>query len=860
MIHIHIAYRTEKDQHLCLIPCQSDDSRHPVSLYDMHSEDGEQWRGTLPTDIMKGMEHLSFYFAVADINGNIMREEWHTVPHLLPASCLSCDGKKPTVVCCHWQDAPEDAYLYTPLLHVVEIFRGARSEKGGARKVKSIEQENTKAHSTILSPLSNQVCLIVRAPHRNDDEQLCLSGTDSTLGAWDTEKALAMQQVDECRWAAMVDAHVLCGTEAKFIARSSRGVRWEEGENRWLSMKEPEELMVSTNIRKALAEDKVSLFELSDARLPAVRPRFAGTLVPVFSLRSEGSFGVGDFGDLYSMIDLVAQTHQHVLQLLPVNDTTTDGTWHDSYPYSAVSVFALHPMYIDLRQLPKLTLTKKQQQYFSRQQKALNSLVQVDYEQVNAVKHEYLHIAFVQQWDKVCRTKAFRQWFREAEEWLVPYAVWCMHRDTFGTAQFDQWPQQGAWQERQRRQWRTIHHTSPADHYYYYYLQWLLHTQLTAVHEHARASGVLLKGDIGIGVSPHACDVWQHPELFHRDRQAGAPPDYFSRTGQNWGFPTYNWAAMAADNYHWWQQRLRHMAHYFDAFRIDHIFGFFRIWSIPASSGDGRLGSFQPSLPLYAPLEGLPVELFVADSECPQAWHPRIDGHQLTAYHALDEHQKNTFNRLYDDYFHHRHNQLWYQEAMKKLPALLNATRMLPCGEDLGMVPESVPLVMQQLKILSLELETMPKGAHHGEFAYAAHFPYLSVCMPSTHDVSPLRLWWEEDRDRSQRYYNNMLHREGAAPDSLTPDIADDILRHYLHSPSMLCIIPIQDWLATISDIHHLSPEMERVNDPANSRHYWRYRMSVTLEELKAHATWTAHLYQLIAESGRDGQEDGQIE
>lgn len=846
MIQISIAYRTDKNQHLRIVLCLPDKQHTPVFSYDMHSEDSEHWWGSLPTAVMQNKNILQFYFDVADDDGRLAREEWHTVPHLMPTACLNTDTQKPTILYCRWQDAPADAYLYTPLSLLTTV---------------SDQEENSCAHTnttasanTILSPLSDSLStvthIIVRTPHLHADERLYLCGEHPSLGAWNVEKALVMQQLDECRWAATIDASLLKGegTEAKFIAKGLNGVRWEEGDNRHLQFIT---CTYNSNGLSSIAHCTPSLLELSDVCLSTIQPRLAGTLVPVFSLRSEGSFGVGDFGDLRRMVDFMAQTHQHVLQILPVNDTTTDGSWHDSYPYSAVSVFALHPMYVDIRQLPKLSLTRQQQQYFAQQQQLLNSLQQVDYERVNVVKHEYLHLAFSQHWHQVCCTRAFRTWFKGAEQWLVPYALWCTHRDHYATAQFDKWPQNTAWDERQRKKWRTIHQHQTHEHYYFYYVQWLLHTQLEAVHDHARSCGVILKGDIGIGVSPQACDVWQQPGLFHRNMQAGAPPDFFSHTGQNWGFPTYNWQTMAADGYRWWRQRLQHMARYFDAFRIDHILGFLRIWEIPLPHHDGAEGHFSPAIPLSEEQIKPYADLCIEDPYTPHTYHPRINAHNSQAYKALSNAQRDAFNDLYNNFYFHRHNHFWYLEALRKLPALLNATRMLPCGEDLGMVPDCLPGLMKQLNILSLELEIMPKGAQHGEFADAIRFPHLSVCMPSTHDVAPLKLWWQQDAARRQRYYNIMLRYEGSAPATLTPDMADDILRRYLHSPSMLCIIPIQDWLATINDLPQQQPEDERINDPANSKHYWRYRMNVTIEQLINNETTNHHLRQLIEESGR---------
>ena len=463
---------------------------------------------------------------------------------------------------------------------------------------------------------------------------------------------------------------------------------------------------------------------------------------------------------------------------------------------------------------------------------------------------------------------------------------------------------------------------------FYYFVQFILNQQMAEVHQYARSKGIILKGDIPIGVNRYGCDVWQEPRYFNLNGQAGAPPDDFSVNGQNWGFPTYNWNEMIADGCAWWVRRFSNMAKFFDAYRIDHVLGFFRIWEIPSDCVHGLLGQFSPALgmtreeieayglhfqeelfttpfitdwvldrifgeraqevrekyvePKYDGFYRMRPEydtqrklekvfegaeerdqwlrdglyalisdvLFVRDHQDPNKFHPRITVQFDFVYEALYDSDKFIFNRLYNDYYYRRNNQFWYREAMKKLPKLVQATRMLVCAEDLGMVPDCVAWVMNELRILSLELQSMPKDPTT-RFGHLSRNPYRSVCTIGSHDMPTLRQWWDEDWERTQEYYNTMLYRGDAAPHPLPGWLARDIVSRNLTSPSMLCIISIQDWMAIDENLRLADPNAERINIPANPKHYWRYRMHVSIEDLMANNKFNDSLIELISQSGR---------
>ena len=678
-----------------------------------------------------------------------------------------------------------------------------------------------------------------------------------------------------------------------------------------------------------VAKGEVCVKEMDQAFFEICDRKLAGTLIPVFSLRTRGSFGVGDFGDLKTMIDWVAETRQKVLQVLPINDTTSTHTWTDSYPYSCISIFAIHPQFADLRQLPAVA-DKEKAAAFETLREELNQLPQIDYERVNNAKIEYLRIVFEQEGGEVLKSPQFKAFLKESAHWLVPYAQYCHLRDTFGNVDFNTWKGHEVWHEKDREALLNARSKEYKEVAFYYYVQFVLNEQMRAAHEYAMARGVILKGDIPIGVNRNSCDVWHEPQYFNLNSQAGAPPDSFSINGQNWGFPTYNWSRMLEDGCQWWIRRFQNMSKYFDAYRIDHVLGFFRIWAIPTTCVHALLGQFAPSLAMtreeiesyglhfqeklfttpfiarwvvdrvFGPHADAVVEkylnhehddifslkpeydterkieaafvgknstddiwirdglyalaadvLFVRDDNDCNKFHPRITAQLNFMYEALVDSDKEKFNRLYNNYFYRRNNNFWYNEAMKKLPVLVQATRMLVCAEDLGMVPDCVAWVMNELRILSLELQQMPKDPRV-RFGELWKNPYRSVCTLSTHDMPTLRQWWDEDMERTQDYYNSQLYRSGAAPHPLPGWLAKEIVVNQLTCPSMLCILSLQDWFAIDEKLRLADANAERINIPANPRHYWRYRMHLNIEDLMANKEYNDNIKELIRQTGRE--------
>ena len=885
-IHFILNYSTEFGQDLRLNIFDGT-TAEPTS-YGMNTADGKTWQCDI--EMKKAPERADYFYSLNN-SGHEERHEWQTVTHRIE---LNCKRAKEYTVYDRWIDIPQDSYLYSSAF---------------------TDCVNRRHHEEIKpTDYRKTLRLVVRAPQLRKGEHLLVCGEHSHMGNWQPDYAIRMYEHNYNEWVADLDREAFGDrkeTELKFIATDDKGnTLWETGFNRKLALPE-------------MKEGEVCIYEMDQAFFEICDTKLAGTLIPVFSLRSKGSFGVGDFGDLKMMIDWIAETNQKVLQILPVNDTTSTHTWTDSYPYSAISIFALHPQFADLRQLPAIKDRKKAEDYEALREE-LNALKQIDYERVNNAKTEYLRIIFKQEGEEAMKTDRFKEFMKENEHWIAPYAKYCSLRDKYGCVDFAKWKGNEQWNEADRKALLDPKTKEFKEVAFYYYVQFILNNQMRAAHEYAMARGVILKGDIPIGVNRNGCDVWHEPQYFNLNSQAGAPPDAFSINGQNWGFPTYNWQRMIDDGCQWWIRRFLNMSKFFDAYRIDHVLGFFRIWAIPTTCVHGLLGQFAPAIAMTREeIEGYGLHfqeelftkpfiarwvvdrvfsihaeevigkylnhehddifslkheydterkieaafagkdtdtdiwirdglyalaadvLFVRDINDSNKFHPRITAQLNFMYEALVDSDKEKFNRLYNDYYYRRNNNFWYSEAMKKLPVLVQATRMLVCAEDLGMVPDCVAWVMDELRILSLELQQMPKDPKV-KFGELWKNPYKSVCTLSTHDMPTLRQWWDEDWDRTQIYYSSQLCRGGAAPHPLPGWLAKEIITNQLTCPSMLCILSLQDWFAIDEKLRLPDADAERINIPANPRHYWRYRMHVNIEDLINNKEYNDNIKELV--------------
>lgn len=863
-------YHTTWGQQVCLCGSIPEMGNMDESRAIVLSNEGDTWS----TEVNRAAStDLRYYYFIRE-NNRTIRREWgeHRVMRVV--------GRKDYVIRDLWKDKPSHEYLYSTAF-TYSIFMH--------------HDDALPKRYPAQSVLLNVVC-----PYVNNKQTLVISGNCEALGEWDLKRAIPMKRVQAGEWQVIVNAKELPNRVAyKFVVvekNTGEAIHWEDRENRILDLPHVD--------KSSWVYAEMALLY----RWPHFTFKGVGTALPLFSLKSNDSFGIGDFADLRKMVDWATITGQQLIQLLPVNDTTATRTWRDSYPYSAISSFALHPIYLGCADFP---LKKKRQlNQYRREAKKLNELSRLNYEKVLALKENYTRDLFNQEGETVLKSELFLEFYRQNRSWLFPYASYCYLRDRHGSAHFSDWGEFRVYSESKLLVMLEENPDAHQEVRFWYFVQFLLHRQFSAVKRYAHEKGVILKGDVPIGINRESVDAWTLPHLFNMDTQTGAPPDDFSLHGQNWGFPTYNWQTMKEEGYDWWVNRFRKMSDYFDAYRIDHILGFFRIWEIPLHAVQGLLGYFNPALP-YSGEEisqaGIPFDeermvqpfiredwlpgifgeeteeviknyldnvgdhhfrlkrhcdtqrkiielfkvrgeeasekirdgllmlctevLFIRDPYHRNRFHPRITAQSTHEYKSLDEPVKEAFNRLYNDFFYRRHNFFWQEQALEKLPAIISATHMLACGEDLGMVPDCVPTVMDELQILSLEIERMPKSAHVA-FTNLEQLPYLSVCTTSTHDMSPLRLWWREDRDLTRHYYNEVLQREGEAPVECTGDICHHIIKRHLKSSAMWVILPWQDWLSIDEELRDPDYASERINVPADPEHYWRYRMHISLEEL----------------------------
>ena len=888
-----IQYGTQWGENLYVcITYRSNDGTEKSSHQLMTTNDGLHWE--LEVSALESRHHpissFTYYYQVEDAEGNVLRREWTVIPR-----CYYFDSSKNYVLADQWREIPLQYHLYS----------NAYLTTIGRRRDEQVE--------ALRVPLYRKTILFrVSAPQLLKGQALAVIGNHPALGSWNSARYLKMEYIGRYEWLLSVNVDaVFLPIEYKYVVIDEAThalLAWEEGDNRTTEgMLPPDQMQIP---------DGVVLVAYGETlRLKEQTWRAAGVVVPVFSLRSEHSYGVGDFGDLRRLVDWAVATGMKVVQLLPVNDTTVSHSWSDSYPYNIVSAFALHPHYIDLEALGKLK-NKTRMTAYHRQRQELNALNYSDYDAVDRVKSAYLQEIFEERGQQTLDSKEFKQWFEENKDWLEPYAIYLS-----GNAEE------------------------------IYYTQYHLHLQLKDAADYARSKGVFIKGDVPIGVNRESVETSTHPQLFHLDASTGAPPDNFSPNGQNWGFPTYNWSEKETKGastsvssrkkdtkvpdpfgvslVDWFLKRLRWMEQYFDAIRIDHVLGFFRIWEIPVDAVFGLLGHFSPSIPMtVGEIEyfGLPFRkalftrpfindrvldrifgmhaayvretflmvrgyglydlktefntqqkvrdffegkndenslwirdglyrlisnvLFLEDPEQPEMYHPRIGVFNEPVYEALNNEEKDAFMRLYNNYYFQRHNIFWGDKAMHRLTEVFGDTRMLCCAEDLGMLPDCVEPVLDSLRILTLEIQTMPKQTGF-EFTHLEGNPYRSVATISTHDMPPLRLWWEESPERTQRYYVTMLQKQGRVPEHLPAHLAEEMIARHLYCPSMFCLLSLQDWLAMDSELRGKNPREERINVPSDPYNHWKYRMHLTIEDLMKADKYNNKVRTMITRSKR---------
>jgi 4-alpha-glucanotransferase len=909
LIQFQIGYKTLYGQRIMLtgsLPQMGSGEREEaVAMHYVPHSDGI-WTYLIKTDSMAPFEYR--YFLKED-HSEITREEWGENRYFDPGK----SDVKFVLLSDHWRSLSDPDIPLLSSAFTAAVFKPTLVP----RKEIQADYYANPGIELCFRPLISRVM----PGHR-----IYVCGSTEILGNWDEKKALPLDNQDYPYWNGVGSVPVSdFPVEYKYLVRNSEGetLFWEKCPNRVIKI--PENMIPNYVV-------------IRDERFDFTQElwRGAGLAIPVFSLRREDGWGIGEFSDLKGLTDWAAEAGLQLIQTLPVNDTIAGHTWKDSYPYAAISVFALHPAYINLSDIGKLE-DKVLQNEMEEKGRLLNSLDKMDFEAVMILKSRFFKLMYDQQKEGFLKDPEFQLFFEKNRYWLEPYAAFSTLRDRFHTPDFSQW---GRFAQFTPGLLAEI--CNPADVQYddiaiHYFIQYHAHLQLSKATEYARSKGVALKGDLPIGIFRHSVDAWVSPELYHMECQTGAPPDDFSASGQNWRFPTYNWEVMAVDHYSWWQKRLRHLSEYFDAFRIDHILGFFRIWEIPQENVQGILGYFNPSIPYsrneilakgiyfdetrycrpyirehilpdifgeesefiknrflheYAPgcfalipefntqlkvekymdaaIDASPEEIsrlkkireglfaliaeviFIEKANGSEIeYFPRHSMHSTYSFRDLDDHSRQMLNELYIEYFYRRNEELWRKKALIKLPALKSSTNMLLCGEDLGMVPACVPGVMNDMGLLSLEVQRMPKDPKL-EFGVPSQYPYLSVATPSSHDTSTIRGWWEENPEKTQIFFNQILGNPGQAPGKCTTEIVRQIVTQHLYSNSMWAIFPLQDVFGMDEKIRLPDPHAERINEPGNPEQYWQYRMHLTVEKLLEQSEFNQKIREMISDSGRN--------
>ena len=771
----------------------------------------------------------------------------------------------------------------------------------------------------ILKPTTNYTHVFkVKVPLLKKNEALCLIGDCETLGNWSTNKPIVMNKTVGNWWTVAVDL-----SKAQAEVHYKYGI-YDPDNNQFRYFESGSDRIAP------IINSKRTFVQISDGfvRIANNTWKGAGVSLPVFSIRTKKSLGVGDFADMKLFVDWAEKVGLKLIQVLPLNDTIGTHTDADVLPYAAISAFALNPLFLNLPAMGKLPIKHPLQKEYKTKQAEWNALDLIAFLDIINYKLQYVKELYLLEKEKFLQNKTFKTFFTDNEYWLVPYAAYCVLRDQFGTFDYRKWKDFAHYDALKMVEFSSPDQVHFDDIAVNYFIQYHLHIQLSEAAAYAHEHGVVLKGDIPIGVNRNSVDTWVSPELFHMDMQAGAPPDMFSVKGQNWELPTYNWEAMKRTGYDWWKKRFGQMSNYFDTFRIDHILGFFRIWQIPANQVEGIMGHLNPSIPIHVnefaekglwldynrfckpyitdailwdffgkeaswvkanclqiedgwifrlkvPYQSqLAVEklftegkiservkfglfdiisnvlLFEVEGSHGTQFYPRFGMESLRTFRDLDNYSKDRLRELYVDYFYRRQDDAWYKSGMEKLPALKRATNMMICGEDLGMMTPCVTSVMKELGILSLEVQRAPKS-NKREFFHPSKAPYLSVVTPSTHDMSTIRGWWEEDRAVTQRFYNSQLGYWGEAPYFCDWWICRDIILQHLYSPAMWTIFQMQDLLSISETIRRSNPNEERINVPSNSMSSWRYRLHLNMEDLLGKEDFNAELRNYITQSGR---------
>jgi 4-alpha-glucanotransferase len=486
-----------------------------------------------------------------------------------------------------------------------------------------------------------------------------------------------------------------------------------------------------------------------------------GVNVPVFSLRSEESGGIGEYLDLKELVDWCVNVGFDLIQTLPLNDTGTD-----SSPYNALSAFALNPIYLSLNKLPNIKECSSLLEL-----KELNKKQRVDYVRVSFLKDNICRSYFKDTYNKWKDKKEYKS-FVSDRFWLQGYGLFKALKAVYEQVSWEEWPK--AVRDFSEKEYQRLLEDHKETIEYHQYIQFWCHKQLNEAKIYAEKNKVFLKGDIPILLNRDSADVWLYRTLFNLNYSAGAPPDQYSLTGQNWGFPIYDWEEMESQKFSWWKWRLWTASHYYHIYRIDHIVGFFRLWAIP----------------------------------------PKCSGK--------------------DGFFVPKDSSSWIPQGEKILKMMLETSSMLPIGEDLGSIPLEVREKMMELGICGTKVcrweRSWDKG---GAFIPLEDYPKESMTTVSTHDSETLQEWWNKEKKEVMAYcaYKHWVYRT-----PLPKEYQEKILYNSHHSNSLFHVNLLGEYLSLFPDLSWEDPKDERINVPATiGEHNWSYRMKPFLKDLIGH-------------------------
>lgn len=502
-----------------------------------------------------------------------------------------------------------------------------------------------------------------------------------------------------------------------------------------------------------------------------------GIAVPLFSLHSSQSAGIGEFLDLIPLIEWLPSVGMDVIQLLPINDTGTD-----SSPYNAISSCALNPLHLSLASLEGAGADEDLQNCLQRLQ-ALTKTSHIDYKTVRILRDAFLSRYYTLTFSSAQKEESYRSFLRR-NDWLVAYATFKTLKEEHQQRSWEDWPEPMRDPTPQAINRYAEEYSSRIN--YHCFIQYLCWSQMKRVKEVAEAKGVLIKGDIPILISRDSADYWEQRSLFHENLSAGAPPDFYAEEGQDWGFPVYNWKEKETELFQWWQQRLKVAEAFYHLYRLDHVVGFFRIWTI-APGSSAKEGTFLPQ----------------------------------------DESE-------------------WVPLGRKILLMMLESCSMLPIAEDLGVIPPSVRKSLRALKVCGTKVVRWERlWEEEGQpFIKMKYYIPESLTTVSTHDSRPLKMWWKECPEEAEAF---AAFKKWNFDEELKRERLQIILRDSHHSGSLFHINLLQEYLQLTPDLLWPPSVEDRINVPGTvGPHNWSIRLSPSVEKLCKDSALRAEIQHLL--------------